>query len=170
MLQLDVELRRYCVDYSRICFNPSYQGPVTCREEPKSILIDSPVEECEMTPIRSCKFVTKLVPKLAARETCIDVPKEICSKSKSNPRRVKKPVIKKWCFKPSNRTESAVELELEPEEPEDCSLCEEGVTGVCDTEHTPYTQCKYCEQNVCVTGTPRVHTTQYIILSPRLPH
>ena len=165
MLQLAVESRRYCVDYSRICFNPSYQGPVTCREEPKSILVDSPVEECEMAPIRSCKFVTKLLPKLAARETCIDVPKEICSKSKSNPRRVKKPVIKKWCFKPTNKTELAVELETE-----DCSLCEEGVTGVCDIEHTPYTQCKYCEQNVCVTGTPRVHIAPYTILSPRLPH
>lgn len=82
----------------------------------------------------------------------MDVPKEICSKSKVNPRRVKKPVIKKWCFKPTNTTDAAVEVEDEPEEEEDCSKCGEGLTGTCDIENTPYTQCKYCKNNVCVTG------------------
>ena len=126
------------------------KGPVECREIPKTAVVDNPVEECEMTPIRTCKFVTKLVPKLAPKETCMDVPKEICSKSKTNPRRVKKPVIKKWCFKPENNaTSSAVELEPEYE---DCSQCVGGITGVCDIQHTPYTQCRYCVNDVCVTG------------------
>ena len=129
--------------------NAITQGPVECREVPKTMVIDNPVEECEMNPIRTCKFVTRLVPKLAAKVTCIDVPKEICSKSKGKPRRVKKPVIKKWCFKPENKTESAVELEPETQ---DCSQCGNGLSGVCDIANTPYTQCKYCEQDVCVTG------------------
>ena len=119
------------------------------------MVIDNPVEECQINPVRTCKFVTKLLPKLAAKETCMDVPKEICSKSRVKPRRVAKPVIKKWCFKPDNLTGSAVELE---DEPEDCSQCGEGTTGVCDIEHTPYTQCKYCEDSVCVPGITQSHT------------
>ena len=127
--------------------NTITQGPVECRDVPKTMAIDNPVEECEMNPIRTCKFVTRLVPKLAAKVTCIDVPKEICSKSKGKSRRVKKPVIKKWCFKPENKTESAVELEPETQ---DCSQCGKGLSGVCYIANTPYTQCKYCEQDVCV--------------------
>lgn len=32
---------------------------------------------------------------------CVKVPKEICVDTKTNPHRVKKPVIKEWCYKPS---------------------------------------------------------------------
>ena len=125
------------------------QGPVECRNVTKSLVIDNPVEECELNPMKTCKIVTKLLPELAAQETCMDVPKEICSKSKINPRRVKKPVIKKLCFKPTNLTVTGVEVE---DDPEDCSSCGEGSTGVCDIEKTPYTQCKYCKDHVCVPG------------------
>lgn len=125
------------------------EGPVECREVPKTIVVDNPVEDCEMDPVRTCKFVTKLVPKLTAKETCMDVPKEICSKSRGNPRRVKKPLIKTWCFKPEKKSQSGVVLE--PEDG-DCTQCVEGISGVCDIQHTPYTQCKYCLKDVCVTG------------------
>jgi hypothetical protein len=39
--------------------------------------------------------VTKLVPKLTPVEECVDVPKEVCQKTKGNPRTVLKPVTKK---------------------------------------------------------------------------
>ena len=51
-----------------------------------------------MEPQRICKHVTKLVPSLKARENCIDIPKEVCSRSRTNPRKVDKPVVKKWCY------------------------------------------------------------------------
>ena len=159
------ERHRIRVDFRA---NAVTQGPVECREVPKTMVIDSPVEECEMNPIRSCKFVTRLVPKLAAKVTCIDVPKEICSKSKGKPRRVKKPVIKKWCFKPENKTESAVELEPETQ---DCSQCGKGLSDVCDIANTPYTQCKYCEQDVCVTGdVQHTHTLAHNQLNTSVSH
>ena len=68
------------------------------------MVVDNPIEECDMEPLRTCKHVTKLVPKLEAAQECVDVPKEICAKSKVNPRRVKKPSIQKWCFTPVNKT------------------------------------------------------------------
>ena len=48
--------------------------------------------------------VTKLVPKLTPVEECVDVPKEVCQKSKGNPRKVLKPVTKKWCYVPSEES------------------------------------------------------------------
>ena len=34
-------------------------GPVECREETRSQLVDRPVEECQMSPITVCRPVTK---------------------------------------------------------------------------------------------------------------
>jgi len=61
-------------------------------------VVDNPIEECDMEPIRTCKHVTKLVPRLVATQDCVDVPKEICARSKINPRRIRKPAIQKWCY------------------------------------------------------------------------
>ena len=71
-----------------------------CQDKVKTAVVDNPLEECDMEPLRTCKYITKLVPKLEAAQDCVDVPKEICARSKVNPRRVKKPSIQKWCFKP----------------------------------------------------------------------
>ena len=67
-------------------------------------MVENPVETCEMEPIHTCKHVTKLVPKLVPVEKCADVPKEICARSKTNPRKIKKPLIKKWCYVPSKES------------------------------------------------------------------
>ncbi len=32
----------------------------------------------------------------------MDVPKEVCTRQRRNPRRVNRPVIKKWCYTPTN--------------------------------------------------------------------
>jgi len=76
------------------------EGPVNCQDKVKTIISENPVEDCDMEPLRTCKHVTKLVPKLDTVQDCVDVPKEICSRSKVNPRKVKKPAIQKWCFTP----------------------------------------------------------------------
>merc|ERR1739842_254065 len=65
-----------------------------------------PREVCSVSkePQRTCKHVTKLVPKLEPTEECVDVPKEVCTRSRTNPRKVKKPVVKKWCYIPSEES------------------------------------------------------------------
>ena len=89
-----------------------------CRDKVQTVVVDNPIEECDMEPIRTCKWVycnimlvgivahqlflrkkTKLVPRLVASQECVDVPKEICARSKINPRRVRKPAIQRWCYK-----------------------------------------------------------------------
>jgi len=78
-------------------------GTVECYEKQKTIVVDNPQETCEIEPQRTCKHVTKLVPRLVAVKECVDVPKEICARS-SNPTKVKKPIIKKWCYVPSEES------------------------------------------------------------------
>jgi len=76
-----------------------------CHDEVKTIVQDKPKEECSLEPQRTCKHVTKLVPKLTPTEECVDVPKEVCSRSRvPKPIPVKKPVIKKWCYVPSEES------------------------------------------------------------------
>ena len=73
---------------------------MVCHEKMKTILVDNPIEDCSMQPIRTCTHTTKLVPKLDPFEECVDVPKEVCTRSKINPRKVFRPSIQKWCFTP----------------------------------------------------------------------
>merc|ERR1712107_857514 len=67
----------------------------------QTVVQDAPKEQCSLEPQRTCKHVTKLVPKLEPTEECVDVPKEVCTRSRTNPRKVKKPVVKKWCYVPT---------------------------------------------------------------------
>merc|ERR1712240_815875 len=80
------------------------EGAEVCQDKTKTIVQDKPNEECSLEPQRTCAHVAKLVPKLSPTEECVDVPKEVCTRSKSNPRKVKKPVVKKWCYIPSEES------------------------------------------------------------------
>merc|ERR1711997_245745 len=80
------------------------QGEETCYDKQQTIVQDAPKETCSLEPQRTCKHVTKLVPKLEPTEECVDVPKEVCTRSRTNPRKVKKPVVKKWCYVPSEES------------------------------------------------------------------
>merc|ERR1711997_927070 len=79
-------------------------GEEVCSDKTQTIVQDAPVEQCNLEPQRTCKHVTKLVPKLEPTEECVDVPKEVCTRSRTNPRPVKKPVVKKWCYVPSEES------------------------------------------------------------------
>jgi len=74
------------------------EGVEQCYEKTQTVIGDKPEETCSLDPQRTCKHVTKLVPKLVEVENCFDVPKEVCVRSQTNPRKVKKPVVKKWCY------------------------------------------------------------------------
>ena len=80
---------------------PVEPGPEECHDKKETIVQEVPEEVCNLEPQRSCKFVTKLVPLLKPQEECVDIPKEVCSRSRKNPRKVQKPVVKKWCYVPS---------------------------------------------------------------------
>ena len=64
----------------------------------QTIVGDNPEETCSLDPQTTCKHVTKLVPSLKQVENCFDVPKEVCVRSEVNPRVVRVPVVKKWCY------------------------------------------------------------------------
>jgi len=80
------------------------EGREECFDKVQTVVQDAPKEQCTLEPQRTCKHVTKLVPKLEPKELCIDVPKEVCTRSRTNPRRVKKPVVKKWCYVPTEES------------------------------------------------------------------
>jgi len=84
------------------------EGPEICHDVVKTVISERPEEECQIEPQRNCKHVTKLVPRLQEVEECVDIPKEVCTKSRRNPKKVKKPVIKNWCYTPSNTTTTEV--------------------------------------------------------------
>lgn len=77
------------------------EGPLECHNEIKTVVVDQPIESCNLEPIKTCGHVTKLFPVLSPSEECSDVPKEICIMSRINPTKKKIPVIKKWCYVPS---------------------------------------------------------------------
>jgi len=80
------------------------EGQEECFDKVQTVVQDAPKEQCTLEPQRTCKHVTKLVPKLEPKEECVDVPKEVCTRSRTNPRKVKKPVVKKWCYVPSEES------------------------------------------------------------------
>jgi len=80
------------------------EGAEECYDKTQTVVQDAPKEECSLEPQRTCNHVTKLVPKLEPTEECVDVPKEVCTRSRNNPRKVKKPVVKTWCYVPTEES------------------------------------------------------------------
>ena len=76
-------------------------GAEECFDRKETVIQEVPNETCNLEPQKICKHVTKLVPLLKPAEECVDIPKEVCSRSRTNPRKVQKPVVKKWCYVPT---------------------------------------------------------------------
>lgn len=83
------------------------KGEEICRDETRIQVQNVPQEECELQPEETCHMEAVLVPRLVPKPNCVKVPKEICVNTKKNPRRVKKPVVKEWCYRPSDLKEEA---------------------------------------------------------------
>ena len=75
------------------------EGREICEDKRTLVVYDKPEETCSLQPVKTCQMVTKLVPQLAAREKCLDIPLEICVSYNTNPQEVSKPVVKIWCYK-----------------------------------------------------------------------
>ena len=56
-------------------------------------------------PSKRCVHVAKMAPKLRVTTMCVDVPREVCTKSQIKPEKAKKPSIKKWCYTPDAHNE-----------------------------------------------------------------
>jgi len=72
----------------------------SCRTVIETVIHDKPEETCDLKPKKDCKFVTKQIPYLKPAEECVDIPREICVRAKVNPRKIKRPIVKKWCYTP----------------------------------------------------------------------
>ena len=54
-----------------------------------------------MNPQKTCRFQTKLVPKLKPEHECTIIPQEICQLKFDSAREEVKPFMSKWCIDPN---------------------------------------------------------------------
>merc|ERR1712055_731236 len=83
-----------------------YSPQTSCKKVPREVCGAGSVavpqgEECFDRQETVIQHVTKLVPKLKPSEECVDIPTDACARSRTNPRKVQKPVVKKWCYVPT---------------------------------------------------------------------
>ena len=50
-----------------------------------------------MVPMKVCNPVSKVVPGMEPVNHCVETPKEICEYVTKNKRKIRKPMVKKWC-------------------------------------------------------------------------
>lgn len=83
-----------------ICGNgcTTEEGPEECHDKDVDSLIDVPEEVCDLNPQKTCRFATKLVPRLKPKHECTTVPQEVCSLKFSAPRKQSKPLRSEWCL------------------------------------------------------------------------
>ena len=77
------------------------EGEQECHDKVVATLVDVPEEQCDLNPQKTCRFVTKLVPKLSPKHECTIVPQETCNLKFSQPRQVPKPLQTRWCLDPT---------------------------------------------------------------------
>lgn len=109
---------------------PVIAGPKECRNEMKTIVQEVPKERCSLRAQPYCEFETKLVPVLKPVDNCVDVPKEVCVRMRTNPRKVKRPVIKKWCYVPTQESGPLIEENDENKNPDTDSSNDETVDNI----------------------------------------
>merc|ERR1712037_920595 len=77
------------------------EGDEECHDKTIATLVDVPEEVCDLNPQKTCRFVTKLVPKLKPEHQCTTVPKETCTLKFTQPEQVDKPLLTRWCLDPT---------------------------------------------------------------------
>merc|ERR1711881_407697 len=77
------------------------EGEEECHDKVIVSLVDVPEEVCDLNPQKTCRFITKLVPKLKPEHQCTIVPKETCTLKFTQPQQVDKPLLTRWCLDPT---------------------------------------------------------------------
>eukprot|EP00096_Caligus_rogercresseyi_P015329 TRINITY_DN777_c0_g1_i1.p1 TRINITY_DN777_c0_g1~~TRINITY_DN777_c0_g1_i1.p1 ORF type:complete len:359 (+),score=130.14 TRINITY_DN777_c0_g1_i1:235-1311(+) len=77
------------------------EGPEECHNKVITSLVDVPEEVCDLNPQKTCRFQTKLVPKLKPKHECTLIPQEVCNLRFSQPIPVFKTLKTKWCQDPT---------------------------------------------------------------------
>uniref|UniRef100_A0A0K2T262 Uncharacterized protein n=1 Tax=Lepeophtheirus salmonis TaxID=72036 RepID=A0A0K2T262_LEPSM len=85
-------------------------GDEICHEESRTQIQNIPEEECDLQPQENCHMESSLVPRLVPKNNCLKVPKEICVNTKKNPKKIKKPIIKEWCYDPKDLNKTTDDL------------------------------------------------------------
>ena len=84
------------------------EGGEECHDKLIATVLEVPEEQCDLSPQKTCRLVTKLVPSLKPSPQCTVIPQEVCTLKSSAPRVVKKPLLTKWCLDdtPATKEES----------------------------------------------------------------
>ena len=90
------------------------EGEEECHDKVLTSLVDVPEEACDLNPQKTCRFVSKLVPKLKPENQCTIVPKETCTLKFSTPKQVPKPLLTRWCLDSTPVVPSESPAENEP--------------------------------------------------------
>ncbi len=77
------------------------EGAEECHDKQIASLVDVPEEVCDLNPQKTCRFQTKLVPKLKPEAECTIIPQETCNLKFTSPQQVDKPLKTKWCLDPT---------------------------------------------------------------------
>merc|ERR1711994_525718 len=77
------------------------EGAEECHDKVIASLVDVPEEVCDLNPQKTCRFITRLVPRLKPEHQCTIIPKETCTLKFTQPKQVPKPLLTKWCLDPT---------------------------------------------------------------------
>ena len=77
------------------------EGPEECHDKTVVSVVEQPEEVCDLNPQKTCRYATKLVPKLMPKHECTIVPKETCILKFTTPEQIKTPLLTKWCLDPA---------------------------------------------------------------------
>merc|ERR1712037_1016152 len=77
------------------------EGQEECHDKVIASLVDVPEEICDLNPQKTCRLITKLVPKLSPKHECTIVPQEVCNLRFSSPRQVAQDLATRWCLDPT---------------------------------------------------------------------
>ena len=80
------------------------EGAEECHDKTITSLLDVPEEVCDLNPQKTCRFQTKLVPRLKPEHECTIIPRETCNLKFTTPQQVEKPLKTKWCLDPTPAT------------------------------------------------------------------
>lgn len=72
------------------------EGEEVCHDKQVVSVRQVPQENCDLQPVKTCRFVTRLMPKLSPVHECSVSPRQVCSR-KYKTIKISKPVTTLWC-------------------------------------------------------------------------